>query len=312
MENKQGFSLKAFIHELRGSFKGNYNAAVWPMAGFTLLFVAIAGLLAYFLMMLSSSMMMNLMMVMYGMASAGAIGMAVLEILAIFILMFFNWMWYAFMQVAFNFSYLDQYRDNDRKVGGAAIWQQFKRLNKNQVLRIALYIALFSFLWTLPLNIVGGLFAHNRIAYITCQLINDVIVIWKAMEYSQAYFVYKDKQPEFLGQSMRHALTGSRRFMGGLKRYYLLMAIVVIVLPLVIWLAIFGGLGYYGIYTATTALIYIGFILAFLGVLAYVPVMANASALFYYQTSQQVDLDHALDNTFKPVSKLTGQDKEDK
>lgn len=312
MENKQAFSLKDFIHKLRGSLKGGYNAAVWPMAGFTLLFVAIAGLLAYFLMMLGSSVMMNLMMVMYGMASAGAIGMAALEILAVFVLMFFNWMWYAFMQVAFNFTYLDQYRIQDLKVGGAAIWQQFKRLNKNQVLRIALYIALFCFLWTLPLNIVGGLFARNRIAYLTCQIINDVIVVWKTMEYSQAYFVYKDKQPAFLGQSMRHALTGSRRFMGGWKRYFLLMSIVVVVLPLVIWIAIFGGLGYYGIYTATTALIYIGFILAFLGVLAYVPVIASASALFYDQAAQQADLDHVFDNTFKPVSRLTGQVEEDK
>lgn len=306
MENQEKFSLKGFISQLRTSLKGGYNAAVWPMAGFTLLFVAIAGLLSYFLLMLSSSMMMNIMMVMYGMASMQSIMMALLEILAVFVLMFFNWMWYAFMQTAFNYSYLDQYR-NDVKVGGAAIWKQFKHLNKNQILRLALYAGLFTFLWTLPLDIVGGFFARNRIASMTIQIINEVIAVWKGLEYSQAIFVYKDKQPEFLGQSMRHALTASRRFMGGLKRYYLLMVVVVIVLPLVIWLGIFGGLGYYGIYTATRFWIYFGFILAFLGALAYIPVIANANALFYQQMAQNVNLDQAFDKTFKPVAQLTGQ-----
>ena len=311
MENQQKFSLKGFNSQLRQSLKGGYNSAVWPMAGFTLLFIAIGGLLSYFLLMLTSSIMMNIMMVMYGMASAQAIGMAVLEIVAVFVLMFFNWMWYAFMQTAFNYTFLGQYRKGS-KVGGAAIWQQFKRLNKNQILRLALYAGLFTFLWSLPLDIVGGFVARNRIAYLTIQAINDLVVIWKGLEYSQAIFVYKDKQPEFLGQSMRHALTASRRYMGGLKRYYLLMVFVVILLPLAIWLAIFGGLGYYGLYTATSFCIYFGFILAFLGVLAYVPVIANANALFYYQTVQGVDLDQAFDNTFKPVSQLTGQSEEEK
>ena len=307
MNKNKTFSLGNFINELRAALKGEYNRAVWPIAGFTLLFCAIGALLDYFLMMLSSSMMMNVMMVMYGMASPAAILMALLEILLVFVLMILNGFWYSFMGTAFNFTYLDRFRDDSNKVNATTIWHQFKHMNKNQVLRTVLYISLFMFLWTLPLTIVADIFARNRIIYIICQVANQVILAWKGLEYSQSLFLYKDTRPQFLGQSMRHALTASRRYMGGLKRHLLLMDIVVIVLPLLVWDVIFGGLGYYGIYTATNFCIWAGFLLAFIGDLAYVPVISAATALFYSQTADKRDLKQVFADTWKPVEVLTGQ-----
>lgn len=311
MNKKKTLSLGDFIKELRASLKGEYNGAVWPIAGFTLLFCAISALLAYFLMMLSSSMMMNVMMVMYGMASPAAIGMAILEILLVFVLMILNGFWYSFMGTAFNFTYLDRFRDDTQKVTASTIWHQFKHMNKNQVLRAVLYMSLFLFLWSLPLTIIGDLFARNRVVYIICEVANQIVLAWKGLEYSQSLFLYKDTRPKFLGQSMRHALTASRRYMGGFKRYLLLMDIVVIVLPLLVWDVIFGGLGYYGIYTATNFCIWAGFLLAFIGDLAYVPVISAATALFYHKTSSKRDLNQVFADTFKPVAVLTGEEDAD-
>lgn len=307
MNKNKTFSFESFINELRATLKDDYNRAVWPIAGFTLLFCAIGVLLAYFLMMLSSSMMMNVMMVMYGMASPAAILMAVLEILVVIVLMILNGFWYSFMGTAFNFTYLDRFRDDSQKVTANSIWHQFKHMNKNQVLRAVLYMALFMFLWSLPLTIVADIFARNRVIYIICQVANQVVMVWKGLEYSQSLFLYKDTRKQFLGQSMRHALTASRRFMGGLKRHLLLMDIVVIVLPLLVWDVIFGGLGYYGIYTATNFCIWAGFLLAFIGDLAYVPVVSAATALFYHRTAGKRDLKQVFADTLKPVDQLTGE-----
>ena len=163
------------------------------------------------------------------------------------------------------------------------------------------------FLWTLPLDIVAGIFARNQAVVITCRVLNLLLVIWKSLQYSQAYFLYNDQRPEFLGQSMRHALTASKRFMRGLKWNLLLIAVVTIVLPIVVWLAIFGGLGYYGIYTATNFWIWFGFIVAFLGVVAWLPVTYAATALYYQQTAPNQNLDTVFSGTFKSVEELTGQ-----
>ncbi|WP_251546150.1 hypothetical protein [Limosilactobacillus caecicola] len=300
-------SLKDFIGELRASLKGQYTNALWPIGGFFIIFIALSLICLYFFQGIASSIMMSLMMVMYGMASMGAIGFAFLEMLVALGLLLAVRFFYGFFQVAFQYTYLARYRDDSQKVSASSIWQQYKRLNKNQLWRLALYAGLFIFLWTLPLDIVGGLLAKYKVAVIICRVLNLIVVIWKALQYSQGYFVYKDKRPEFLGQSMRHALTASKRFMKGLKWNYLLVMIVTVVLPIVIWTAIFGGLGYYGIYTATNFCIWLGFILAFLGLVAWLPVCYAATALYYHKTAPAQDLDKDFEGTFKSVEVLTGQ-----
>lgn len=300
-------SLKDFMKELKSSFKGEYTNALWPMGGFFIIFIALSAILMYFFQSVASSIMMNIMMVMYGMTSAGAIGMALLELILALVLMLAVDFFYGFFQVAFQYTYLARFRNADHKVTASSIWKQYKNLNKNQLWRLALYMGLFIFLWTLPLDIVAGLVAKNVAAVIVCRVLNLLLVIWKTLQYSQAYFLYNDKRPAFLGQSMRHALTASKRFMKGLKWNLLLVAIVTIILPIVVWVAIFGGLGYYGIYTATNFWIWFGFIVAFLGVVAWLPVTYAVTALYYQKTEPGQNLDSDFEGTFKSVEELTGQ-----
>lgn len=304
---KRKVSLKNFIQQLKTTVKDEYNGAIWPIGGFFILFVALMLLLSFLFGRISSAVMMNVMMVMYGMASAGAIGMAIIEIIAIIILMLVVQFYYGFLQTAMAYAYLDRFRDGDAKVTASSIWEQFKRMNKNQVWRILLYYDLFIFLWTLPLDIVAGFFAKNAAVVITCRVLNAIVIIWKSLEYSQALFIYKDQQPLFLGQSMRYSITASRHFMHGLSLDLLAKILVTAVLPVVIWLVVFGGLGYYGIYTATTACIWIGFVIAFIGLVAWLPVMYAVVALYYNHATDGYDLKKDLKKILKPIKDLTGE-----
>lgn len=300
-------SLNAFIKDLRASFKHEYGNAIWPIGGFFIIFVALSFLLTYFTASTASSIMMSMMYVMMGMASAGAIGLALLEVLAGIVLMLVVDFFYGFIQVAFQYAYLDRFRNPDHKVTASSIWNQYKHANKNQLWRLTMYLGLFTFLWTLPLNIVAGIFAKNVAVAITCRVLNLLIVIWKGLQYSQSFFVYNDRRPQFLGQSMRHAITASKRYMKGLNWNFLLVILVTVILPIVVWAAIFGGLGYYGIYTATNFWIWFGFIVAFVGVVAWLPVSYATTALYYQQTADGQNLDADFDGTFKPVEELTGE-----
>lgn len=300
-------SLNAFLKDLRASFQHEYTNALWPIGGFFIIFVALSFLLTYFTASTASSIMMSMMYVMMGMASAGAIGLAALEVLAGVILMLVVDFFWGFIQAAFQYAYLDRFRNPDHQVTASSIWHQFKHANKNQLWRLALYFGLFLFLWTLPLDIVAGIFAKNAIVVIICRVANLLIAIWKSLQYSQAYFVYNDRRPQFLGQSLRHALTASKRYMKGLMWNYLLIFVVAVAVPLIVWVIIFGGLGYYGIYTATNFWIWFGFILAFVGLVAWMPVAYATTALYYHQTVAHQNLDADFEGTFKPVDELTGQ-----
>lgn len=300
-------SLKDFIAELKSSMKGEYFNALWPVGGFFIIFIALTAILMYFFQGISSSIMMNVMMMMYGMTSASAIGLGLLEMVLALVLVLAVNFFYGFIQAAIQYAYLARFQNADAKVTATSIWHQYRRLNKNQLWRLALYIGLFMFLWTLPLDIVAGIFARNQAVVIACRVLNLLLVIWKSLQYSQAYFLYNEKRPEFLGQSMRYALTASKRFMKGLKWNWLLVAIVTIVVPIVVWLVIFGGLGYYGIYTATNFWIWFGFIVAFLGLVAWLPVSYAATALYYHRTAPTQNLETVFADTFKSIEELTGQ-----
>ena len=148
-------SLKGFIAELKSSMKGEYFNALWPVGGFFIIFIALSAILMFFFQGIASSIMMNIMMVMYGMTSAGAIGLALLELLVALVLMLAVNFFYGFVQAAIQYAYVARFRNTDTKVTATSIWAQYKRLNKNQLWRLALYIGLFMFLWTLPLDIVA-------------------------------------------------------------------------------------------------------------------------------------------------------------
>lgn len=313
MKKQHSLSLKDFIHDLRALVKPDYLKAMWPVGGITIIFIALTCILSFLAASVISSMTMSVMMIMYGMASPAALGMGLLEVLAaagisIALSFFFN-----FFMVAVQYTYQDRLAHPEQPVSAGSIWMHYKHLRKNQLWRVALYIGLFIFLWSLPLDIVGGLvggLTKSTVWPLIIRIINDVVILWKTIEYSQSYFLYRAKQPQFLGQSIRHALTASRRFMDGRKWDYLLITIVVEALPVLIWTLIFGGLAFYGNYTATYVLTYVGIALAIIGIACFLPVILAAGTLYFVKSKEQpdgVNLDDIFKGTFKPVAELTGE-----
>lgn len=310
MKNQHKLSLSDFVKDLKALVKPHYLSAMWPIGGITIIYFALISIISLFSTNVLQSMMMSLMMIMYGMASPLALLMGLLEVLAGIVVIAALSFFYNFYVVAAQYAYQDHLANPDQPVSAGSIWMHFKHIRKNQMWRIALYIGLFIFLWSLPLNIiadvVGGL-THNAVWLRGLQLVNEIVVIWKSMEYSQSYFLYREKQPQFLGQSMRHALTASRRFMGGRKLNYFLVTLLVVVLPMLVWGVIFGGLAFYGNYTATYVLMYIGLLIAILGLICYFPVVFATGALFYAKSKEDDDIDADFKGTFKPVAELTGE-----
>jgi hypothetical protein len=299
--------LKAFSAKLKDLVKPGYTKAMWPIGGFFLIYIALTALLAYVDLSFVSTLYMNLMMLMYGMASTSGILLALAELLGAFALIIALGFWFSFITTAVTFTYQDRLQNPDVAVSPSSIWQNFKHLRKNQLWRISLYAGLYIFLWTLPLTIVGSLVAKYTWAVLIVRVLNYLIVLWKSYEYSQAVLLYREKQPSFLGQSMRHALTASRRFMGGLKINWFLLQLVLVALPILVWSAIFGAVAYYGIYTATYFFMYFGYALIVLGITAYLPVIFASSALFYEEAKKQIKVDEDFNGLFKPVEELTGE-----
>lgn len=313
IEKQPKVPVKEFIASLKKLVKPSYTRAMWPIAGISIIFFALLSILTMLTTNIQSSLGMTIMMVMYGMASPLAVLLALCEMLLMAAIVVALSFFYSFFSLASQYTYQDKLTYPEQPVSAGSIWMHFKHLRKNQVWRIALYIGLFTFLWSLPLNIVAGLVSSSvrtlpgQYVAEAIRIINDVIIFWKSIEYSQAYFLYREKQPQFLGQSMRHALTASRRFMTGRKWNYFGIMLLVDVLPLVIWGLIFGGLAYYGIYTATYVLTYVGLILFVVGVACYLPVIFATGALYYKHNQANSDVDLMFKDTFKPVAELTGE-----
>lgn len=313
MKKQHSLPLKAFIGDLKALVKPNYLKAMWPVGGITIIFIALTCILSFLAASTMSSMMMSVMMIMYGMASPAALLMGLLEILgavaiSVALSFFFN-----FFMVAVQYTYQDRLAHPEQPVSAGSIWLHYKHLRKNQLWRIALYVSLFIFLWSLPLDIIGGLvggMTKNTVWPLIIRVVNDVVIIWKTIEYSQSYFLYREKQPQFLGQSMRHALTASRRFMDCRKWNYLGIVIVVEALPIIVWGLIFGGLAFYGNYTATYVLTYLGLALVIIGIACYLPVVLATGTLYFTKSKdapEAVDVDETFKGTFKPVAELTGE-----
>lgn len=299
--------LKDYWQHIKSLLKGHYSAAMWPVAGISLIYLALLGILYYFGMSIASSIMMNVMMAMYGIGSLGTVGIAVLEVLLIFVIILALMFCYSFFFRSLVFTYQDQIQHPELTVTSSRIFAQFKHVRKNQLLRISLYEALFTWLWTLPLSIVG-MFA-GRVAWlvIACDVLNALVVIWKRLQYSQDNLLYRDHQPAFLGQSMRRALTASKRYMKGRVLNFLALIFVIVCLPAIIYLAIFGGLAFYGIYTATRWALIAGLVLSILGYIFYVPFVAAALAQYFEDTKDAIKKNAVFDVLFVDPAVLTGE-----
>ncbi|WP_441794521.1 hypothetical protein [Limosilactobacillus reuteri] len=313
MEKQRTLPMKEFYLSLKELVKPNYLKAMWPVAGVSIIFIALAAILALLNSNIAASLSMTMMMVMYGMASPVAVLFSLLEIVGIVAIIAALAFFYTFFAVATQYTYQDKMAHPEQPVSAGSIWMHYKHLRKNQVWRIILYIGLFTFLWSLPLNIVNALLLPHLsgVAAVytgwAIRILNDIVVLWKSIEYSQSYFLYREKQPQFLSQSMRYALTASRRFMTGRKWNYFAILFVLEFLPMFIWTLIFGGLAFYGVYTATYVLTYIGIVLVVVGISCYLPVVYAILALYYNKARAGMEMDVLFKDTFKPVAELTGE-----
>lgn len=301
-------SIKQFWADLRTALKERYWSAVWPIAGGMLLLLAISVLISLGIARAFMTFMMMFQMMMYGMSSLSMalmvmVGMWIL-IAALVVVEFVL----QFLAVSSAYAWLDYLRHPEMKFSASAVWIYFKHLKKNQILRLTLYMSLFIFLWQLPLMVIGSLPVIAKVGWlkIVFNIVNDIIVVWKGLEYSQAIFVYRDHQEDFLGQSMRHAITASRRLMGGNKASYLIVSILFIALPMLILGAIFGGIAFYGDYTGTYPLMWAGVILLIIAELMFIPVALLVAAQFYQRIAKPELVADCFTDTFKPVDVLTG------
>lgn len=306
MEKKERLSVKQFFNDLKHNLKNQYKSSVWPIAGGFLLMMVLGVLFFLGLTRLATTMMMSFQMMMYGMASPLAILITLLEVIVLAALIVALSFFVSFFATSSSYAYLDALRHPGMKVNASAVWTYFKHVRKNQLWRLVLYNALFIFLWQLPLSIVGRFTGRWRWLSIIIMIINDLIQIWKTIEYSQSNFLYRDRQTAFLGQSMRHALTASRRYMGGRKANYIEVMVTMVIIPLLVIDAIFGGIAFYGNYIGTYWLMWVGIVLGIIAVLAFTPVILMTIAQFYDQTYVDSELDVDFSGTFKAIEKLNG------
>lgn len=312
METSSKVTIKSFISKLRDVVKTKYRESVISLVSFivialvVMLLVAFAAYEAFAYVM--QKMVMLMYTVMYGMTgavSSSSILIGVLLFLLALVVLFAAMYFIQFFVVAIQYEFQDAIKDDSKKISLKGIWAQFKLMSKNQMWRLFLYTSLFSALWTLPTNILGMVFSSNGILYAIFGILTVIIAVWKSLEYAQGIFLYREQRPKFLGQSMRHAFTASRRFMSHKKLQFLLILIVTI-LPLIIGEVIFGLIAFYGTYTATYFFLYLGIVLMIVFLCAYLPVLYFSKPLYFEMSRSSVSIDETFEKTFKSVEKLTG------
>ena len=146
MEKQRTLPMKEFFPSLKELVKPNYLKAMWPVAGVSIIFIALAAILALLNSNIAASLSMTMMMVMYGMASPVAILFSLLEIVGIVAIIAALAFFYTFFGVATQYTYQDKMAHPEQPVSAGSIWMHYKHLRKNQVWRIVLYIGLFTFL----------------------------------------------------------------------------------------------------------------------------------------------------------------------
>ncbi|WP_281164424.1 hypothetical protein [Liquorilactobacillus sicerae] len=246
------------------------------------------------------------MILMYGSSSA-MILIGLLEIVAAILLSFGLAILVYYLNVSLQYQMQATLIQSDKKISLRSIWQEFRQLNKNQQLRLYLYANLFILLWQLPILVINYFFGSHQIVADILLVVAAVILIWKQLEYSQAAFLYRERQPKFLGQSQRLALTASRRFLEG-SRQKLLKVVILLAIPVIIWSGIWGVTWYYGFYFWEPIMIYGAPIIEVLGICFYLPIVMLVLADFYERHRTPETVAAAFHALFKPVAKLTGVD----
>lgn len=304
MENKKNFSAKQFVGEIKNRLQGRYAQSLGALLGVFIISIVALAAAMYLCFWAFRMIVYSAMMMMYGMTTVSSLLMQGLILIAAVIVYIAVLLCVRYVFTAITFNFQDVARNDDIQVGLGTMYQGFKHLKKLQLIRLWLWAGLFMFLWQIVPDIIAGFFSGNlEFIGVIVRLIAAVIAVWKSVEYSQSLFLYREQQPKFLGQSMRHAITASRRFMGGRKWNYIWLMLVIIV-PLLLWLAIWGGITYYGVYTWIPAIIYVAPIIMILGFWAYLPVLFIAAPIYYEMNKVNVDIDETFVKTFLPEEKL--------
>lgn len=298
--------VKDFVGKLRDKVKSHYKESIAGVVGLVVLAIALTVLIyvafAYAMQMMS----IRVMMLMYGMTTTSTLLVAAAELIVVLVIAVLAYIFIYFLSTAVTYSFQDVVKNDSEQVSIKSTWAIFKRIPKNQLIRICLYQVLFIFLWQLPFKIIVALLPTSgawKYAVIIVNILAYLVLLWKTIEYSQSLFLYRAKLQDFRAQSMRHALTASRRFMGGHKANYILVNIVAFI-PAIVWTAVFGGIIYYGIYTWTVAVIYIGLVILLLGLFAYLPVSFFLAPLYFEETKPSVDVEKAFEKTFKDLKSI--------
>ncbi len=297
-------SLKSYFGENKTIFKNN-----WLLAGILyILLIFVAGvlfLLDYELFAVGvSSISTSVTLLLYG--QSYLIFISLLEIIGSIILFFIIALLCFFVRITIQYAIQDTLKNELAKVSFSSVFKKFKQLNKNQVLRLFCYLALFIFLWLLPLLVIHIFTSKIEIVTYILQFLFFVVVLWKGIDYSQAIFLYRENQPQFLGQSQRYALKASKRFIKNLRFKYLLL-LIGLSIPLAIWIAIWSVVTYFGFYIWEPIMIYGGPIVGIIGGCLYLPFVQFTLAYFYEKNNSSDLLEKSFRDCFKPVEKLTGE-----
>lgn len=304
MEKFSLASIKSYFGENKTIFKNN-----WLLGGIMyVLLVIVAGILFLFdyelLAVGVSSISTSITYLLYG-QSTYLIFISLLEILSSILLFFIISIAAFFVRSTIQFAIQDTLKNELAKVTFSRVFTKFKQLNKNQILRLFLYLSLFIFLWLLPLIVIHVFTSKLTIITYILQFLTFVVLLWKGITYSQSLFLYRENQASFLGQSQRFALKASKRFIRDLKFKYLLL-LIGLVIPLAIWIGIWSTVTYFGFYIWEPIMIYGGPIVGTIGCCFYLPFMQFTFAHFYEKNVTPDLLEKSFRECFKDVNKLTG------
>lgn len=304
MEQKKSLGIKELLTLVK-KHRNQLLAAGGFVTGLVIVFMVLSVLMGMLFRSGLTTVASALTLLIYGSVSA-TLWVGLLEILVGLGLTFVLEVLAYFFMAVIQFQLQDVVTGKQTSIRFSNIWQQFRFLNKNQVLRLFLYNGLFLFFWQLPLLILEYLLGSNQIILDAILIIWLLVMIWKNLEYSQALFLYREEQPAFLGQSQRHALTASRRFIAH-KRAEIWELFIILAIPAIIWAIVWGIVAYYGFYFWEPVMIYGGPIVGIVGACFYLPVILAALAAFYQHNRTETLIQQIFKGLFVPVEKLTGQ-----
>lgn len=313
MNNQVSFKkLRATMKETLGN--GGYKKSVLAMVVINLLLLVAYLVMAWAMMVMSRYTLMTLMSSMqYLMMGMGAyvlpsIMMMLLIVAGLFALSVAVYLLGVSANTAMLYAVQDLQADHTKVVNFKAVTEMFGNLNKSQVIRVALYQGLFMWLWTLPFNLLDNFAGNNMVIKWTLTALTYLVLIWKELQYSQSLLILRAQRASLVGQSMRHVVTASKRYMQGLMWNYLGYALLYLGLPVAVLtaLAVGSGVGLTQVGAPAWVVPTIMVVLVIVCLL-YVPVMLTFQVSYFNLTKSSLKLDQLMVDRLVPMVILTGE-----